>query len=268
MIGTQYYSQSLYTGSLQSQPARGVVTPSSKDSATALNQQESNSQSNSQTRQATQNTQPSSFQGSVPANGVSESQSSQKVESEFQIQQVLSQLKARDQEVRAHEMAHLSAAGSFARGGMSFTYQTGPDGKRYAIGGEVGIDVSPVAGDPQASLQKAMQIQRAALAPAQPSAQDMRVASAASQMMVEAQQQIREQQLESASEDSSDTEQDEMQISNEIPSISEEGSDSNNSNMLQERNQFAVRMQINNVSDNELSPNRFAENGLEQNTAA
>ena len=93
-------------------------------------------------------------------------------------------------------MAHLAAAGSYARGGMSFTYQTGPDGKRYAIGGEVGIDTSPVSGDPEATLQKAMVIQRVALAPAEPSAQDQKVAQSAIKMMAQARMEISMQALE------------------------------------------------------------------------
>jgi len=55
--------------------------------------------------------------------------------------QELQQLKIRDSEVRAHEQAHLAAAGQYARGGASFTFQKGPDGVSYAVGGEVGIDV-------------------------------------------------------------------------------------------------------------------------------
>ncbi|MBO1923105.1 putative metalloprotease CJM1_0395 family protein [Thiomicrorhabdus sp. 6S3-12] len=116
--------------------------------------------------------------------------------SQQQVEQVISQLKSRDREVRAHEMAHLSVAGAYARG-MSFTYQTGPDGKRYAIGGEVGIDTSAVANNPEATLQKAIVIQNAALAPAEPSAQDMRVASAASQMMMQARAEMARQTTES-----------------------------------------------------------------------
>lgn len=91
-------------------------------------------------------------------------------------------LKARDSEVRTHEQAHLSAAGIFAKGGASFTFQTGPDAKRYAIGGEVQIDTSPVPGDPQATLRKAETIRRAALAPASPSSQDYSVAASATRM--------------------------------------------------------------------------------------
>ena len=91
-------------------------------------------------------------------------------------------LKARDSEVRTHEQAHLSAAGVFAKGGASFTFQTGPDAKRYAIGGEVQIDTSPVPGNPQATLRKAEAIRRAALAPASPSSQDYSVAASATSM--------------------------------------------------------------------------------------
>lgn len=121
-------------------------------------------------------------------------QTQQERSAQQQVDQVISQLKARDREVRAHEQAHLAAAGSYATSGASYSYQTGPDGKRYAIGGEVGIDTSPIANDPQATLQKAMVVQQAALAPAQPSSQDMRVASVASQMMAEARAEISEQQ--------------------------------------------------------------------------
>ncbi len=97
-------------------------------------------------------------------------------------QQKLEYLKSRDREVKTHEQAHLSAAGGLAMGGASFTYEKGPDGTSYAIGGEVGIDTSAVAGDPIATLKKAETIRRAALAPANPSAQDKAVASQASAM--------------------------------------------------------------------------------------
>ncbi len=95
-------------------------------------------------------------------------------------------LKARDQRVRAHEAAHLTAAGGLARGGASYTYVRGPDGNTYAVGGEVGIDTSPVPGNPAATLAKAQRIQAAALAPADPSAQDRSVAAAAAAMAAQA----------------------------------------------------------------------------------
>lgn len=87
-------------------------------------------------------------------------------------------LAARDREVRAHEAAHKAVGGPYA-GAASFTFQSGPDGRRYAVGGEVPIDVSAVPGDPDATIRKLRTVRRAALAPAEPSAQDRRVAASA-----------------------------------------------------------------------------------------
>lgn len=88
------------------------------------------------------------------------------------------QLQARDAEVRAHEQAHAAAGGSHA-GSPNYEFQTGPDGKRYAVGGSVSIDTGEVAGDAEASIQKLEQVARAATAPAEPSGQDRKVAAQA-----------------------------------------------------------------------------------------
>ncbi len=106
---------------------------------------------------------------------------------------VVAELRARDIEVRAHEAAHLAAAGRYATGGASFSYTRGPDGQTYATGGEVGIDVSELPGDPQGTLQKANRVRAAALAPANPSQTDLRVASQASVTAAEARVEIRDQ---------------------------------------------------------------------------
>ncbi len=100
-------------------------------------------------------------------------------------------LQERDREVRAHEAAHAAAGGAFA-GSPSYTFERGPDGQSYATGGEVNIDVSPVAGDPQATLNKAQQIRAAALAPAEPSAQDMKIAQRAQTMAAKARMELSE----------------------------------------------------------------------------
>lgn len=100
-------------------------------------------------------------------------------------QQRLRALQQRDREVRAHEMAHVAAGGSLIRSGASFTYEAGPDGQRYAIGGEVGIDTSP-GRTPAETLAKADQIRAAALAPADPSGQDRQVAAMATRMAMQA----------------------------------------------------------------------------------
>lgn len=105
-------------------------------------------------------------------------------------QKQIQHLKARDQEVRTHEQAHFSAAGGLATGGASFSFQDGPDGISYAIGGEVNIDTSTVSGDAAATIRKAETIKRAALAPASPSSQDIKVARQASAMANKAKAEI------------------------------------------------------------------------------
>jgi len=107
-------------------------------------------------------------------------------------QREVQELKRRDQQVRAHEQAHMAAAGGFARGGPSYEFTQGPDGKQYAVGGEVQIDTSPVPDNPRATLTKAQTIRAAALAPAQPSGADHSVAAAASKMEAEARRELAE----------------------------------------------------------------------------
>lgn len=90
----------------------------------------------------------------------------------------ISELASRDREVRTHEQAHAAVGGAYA-GAPTYTFKRGPDGKSYATGGEVGIDTSAVPGDPEATLRKMEVVVRAALAPAEPSAQDRSVAAQA-----------------------------------------------------------------------------------------
>jgi hypothetical protein len=104
-------------------------------------------------------------------------------------QRTVQQLQQRDREVRAHEMAHVAAGAGLVTRGASYTYQTGPDGQRYAIGGEVQIDTSP-GRTPEDSLAKAERIRAAALAPAEPSGQDRQVAAQAARMAGEARMEI------------------------------------------------------------------------------
>ncbi|MDR0238936.1 MAG: hypothetical protein LBI88_01745 [Deltaproteobacteria bacterium] len=99
-------------------------------------------------------------------------------EAEKQVQK----LRERDREVRAHEQAHIAAGGQHVSGGASFSYQTGPDGRQYAVGGSVQIDTSPVPGNPESTEEKARAVRRAALAPASPSATDQSVAAKAAAM--------------------------------------------------------------------------------------
>jgi len=105
----------------------------------------------------------------------------------------LQELKQRDREVRQHEQAHVAAGGSYVRGGASFSYQRGPDGRQYAVGGEVQIDTSEIPGDPAATIRKMQVVKSAAMAPAEPSAQDRAVAAEAAQAESQARADLREQ---------------------------------------------------------------------------
>lgn len=114
-------------------------------------------------------------------------------------QREVEELKERDREVRRHEQAHKAAAGRYAGGAPSFEYEVGPDGRRYAVGGEVSIDVSPVPGDPQATIDKMRQVRSAATAPAEPSNQDRQVAAEAAQLEQQARAELATSKSEEAS---------------------------------------------------------------------
>ncbi len=114
--------------------------------------------------------------------------------------QRIRELKLIDAEVRQHERAHVAAAGILIRSGAQFTFVTGPDGNRYAVGGEVQIDTSEVPDDPEATIRQAQNIRRAALAPHQPSQQDRSVAARASQMEFEARADLAREKVQEAQE--------------------------------------------------------------------
>jgi len=97
-------------------------------------------------------------------------------------------LASRDTEVRAHEAAHQAAGGGMV-GATSYTYQQGPDGKMYAIGGEVPISMK-AGSTPEETIANARQIATAAMAAGNPSPQDFAVASSARVMEMKAQQQV------------------------------------------------------------------------------
>lgn len=136
-------------------------------------------------------------EATTPADSASKNRESDRTEETTENSQGLSgdelkgltELKARDREVRTHEAAHQAVGGQYA-GAMSLTYQRGPDGAQYAVGGEVSIDLSPVQGDPQVTIQKMQTVRAAAMAPAEPSGQDRAVAAQAMQIMLQAQSEL------------------------------------------------------------------------------
>ncbi len=116
-----------------------------------------------------------------------------------QDQQTIQQLAERDREVRAHEQAHAAVGGQLT-GSPSYSFERGPDGVSYAVAGEVSISSGAVPGDPEATLANARIVQQAALAPADPSPQDRRVAADASQLQQQAIQEIAQQALDARAE--------------------------------------------------------------------
>ena len=104
----------------------------------------------------------------------------------------VTELQQRDTEVRTHEQAHLSAAGAYASGGASFSFTTGPNGKRYATGGEVPIDMAK-EDTPEATILKMQTVRRAALAPASPSSADRAIAAQASSKELQARKELQNQ---------------------------------------------------------------------------
>lgn len=179
--------------SVQNNASSNAPAYTGEEMLSALNQDKQ--AQNSQTAKSSQTTQSAQKQQTT--------NTGEKVLTEEEQKQV-EELKARDTEVRAHEQAHIAAGGSYVRGGARYDYQTGPDGKKYAVGGEVSIDTSAVEGDPQATINKAQVILKAALAPAEPSGQDKAVASQARQMMASARKELMSEKINTNSENTAD----------------------------------------------------------------
>lgn len=160
------------------------------DEQSSQQEQQSSQQSPEQTNsQATNNTDSKESNGDKPLDK----------ELDFVEQQQVAELKRRDLEVRSHEQAH-SAAGGAATGSPSFSFEVGPDGKRYAVDGEVAVDLSTVEGNPRATIAKMQKVYSAALAPANPSVQDTRVANSAAQLIAQAQSELLALQLDDPSQ--------------------------------------------------------------------
>ena len=124
---------------------------------------------------ATPANKPAAEQQPAPATPPSTGQTTQLSEGE---REQVRELKKQDAEIHRHEQAHAAAGGQYA-GAPQYGYTTGPDGQRYANSGHVSIDVTPVAGDPKATIEKMNTVQRAANAPAEPSGADRAVAAKA-----------------------------------------------------------------------------------------
>ena len=189
----------LAISSLNSQPVTGWAIKSninnsnsqSKDIDLGINTSEDKSKQNNSFDNAVDNSS-SSAEGQ---NQNYENKNESTAENEFSKaeQREIEKLKRRDREVRTHEMAHQSAGGQYA-GSASYSYTTGPDNRRYAVGGSVDIETSP-AKTPEETVKKADQIKRAAMAPAQPSGADLQIAAKATRMKMEAQSELNQKEI-------------------------------------------------------------------------
>lgn len=149
-----------------------LVIGAAKQSKSSIKSMMEASAAKSQTRQTTAS---SAHQASVESKP--SSTSSKTDESSLQLE--VAKLQQREKEVIAHEQAHKAVGGRYA-GAASYSYTQGPDGKNYISGGEVSIDTSE-ENKPEKTIPKMQQVRAAALAPVQPSPQDMTVAGSASQ---------------------------------------------------------------------------------------
>nr|MBV6630100.1 hypothetical protein [Oceanococcus sp. HetDA_MAG_MS8] len=122
----------------------------------------------------------------VPDVSADQGDATTEAQQQRQEQAQIQSLRAIDREVRAHEQAHASVGGRYA-GNPVYTFERGPDGVYYAIGGKVDIDTAPVPNDPAATIEKMQIVQAAALAPMEPSPADRRIASEAQRRELTAQ---------------------------------------------------------------------------------
>ena len=144
-------------------------------------------------------------------------------------QRIVTELQAADTNVRAHEAAHMAAGGGLTSP-ASYTYERGPDNKMYAVAGEVGISTGE-GNTPQESLNKAQTIRRAALAPADPSPQDLKVAAQAASMEMSARAQIMQEKMAQNSKNTNNSNETSAENSTENSNVNSAGNSAGNSNV-------------------------------------
>jgi hypothetical protein len=111
-------------------------------------------------------------------------------------ERALGKLRGADTKVKSHEKRHLAVLGGLAASGINYSYITGPNGQRFAVGGSIAVDMEPVPGNPRATIDKARRIRMAAIAVGDSSSADLRVAAKAYRMEQEAREDLREQRME------------------------------------------------------------------------
>lgn len=98
-------------------------------------------------------------------------------------------LKQGEQQVERHVAAHTAVSRQYASA-PTYTYSQTVDGSRYIVSGDVSFDISAVQNKPEQTLSKAQLIQRAALAPVDPTPSDISASQRAQQLANQARLEI------------------------------------------------------------------------------
>ena len=163
-------------------------------------------------------------------------------------QRIVTELQAADTNVRAHEAAHMAAGGGLTSP-ASYTYERGPDNKMYAVAGEVGISTGE-GNTPQESLNKAQTIRRAALAPADPSPQDLKVAAQAASMEMSARAQIMQEKMAQNSQNTNNS----NETSGDAVNSAENSTENSNVNSTGNSTENSTRNSVGNSTENSRIP--------------
>ncbi len=169
-----------------------------------------NTQKNNTAQENTENT---NSQNKDPKQNNEQTQMINGVELTMQQVQQVRELQSIDRNVKAHEAAHQAAGGGLA-GAASFSYTRGPDNQMYATAGEVPIRMQK-GRTPEETIANARQVVAAAMAPADPSPQDYRVAANALKMEFEARAEATKLKAQEAQEKKEENEKNEKNEENE-----------------------------------------------------
>ena len=233
------------------------------DTSYAMNYYSTPAQSNNKANGVENNADNSVSSGDKTANAENNTQNNDKNAGQKNIgelsmeeQRMVTELQAADTNVRAHEAAHMAAGGGLTSP-ASYTYERGPDNKMYAVAGEVGISTGE-GNTPQESLNKAQTIRRAALAPADPSPQDLKVAAQAASMEMSARAQIMQEKMAQNSQNTNNS----NETSGDAVNSAENSTENSNVNSTGNSTENSTRNSVgnSNVNSAENSTENSAEN--------
>ena len=221
------------------------------DTSYAMNYYSTPAQSNNKANGVENNADNSVSSGDKTANAENNTQNNDKNAGQKNIgelsleeQRIVTELQAADTNVRAHEAAHMAAGGGLTSP-ASYTYERGPDNKMYAVAGEVGISTGE-GNTPQESLNKAQTIRRAALAPADPSPQDLKVAAQAASMEMSARAQIMQEKMVQNSQNTNNS----NETSGDAVNSAENSTENSNVNSTGNSTENSTRNSVGNSAEN------------------